>query len=279
MSAEDAVAIDVDAWQGRACVGVVVDAGERARVLIGKRVLAGTYDACGECDVCRRGGAAVCPRGELRTIADRTTAQARWLVALGDGLELPLPSAAAVAGDVTLAYTAYARTNLAPHDAVVIVGRSAIGRFLVEILRAKGITPTVVTDRADAAWQDWLLARGVAVVRLDAGTDARAAVGATITAQGASTRPWRIIVVEREAVPLGFALAGPRTTLTLIGEVDAIDPGIVAREVGLVGVAREHPDLIVEAAAMCAKGEIDLVAGTTTSAGDPTRSYVAVHRA
>jgi len=43
----------------------------------------------------------------------------------------------------------------------------------------------------------------------------------------------------------------------------------------VIGVAREHPDLIVEAAAMCAKGEIELVAGTTADEGHPTLSYVA----
>ena len=267
---DDSVAIDVDAWQGRACVGVVVDAGDRARVLIGKRVLVGTQDACGECEVCRRGGASVCPLAKPRVIADRTIAEGRWVVALGDGLELPLPAAAAVAGDVTLAYTVYARTNLATHDAVVIAGASPIARFLVDILRAKGITPTVVAD--DAPWVDWLLSKGAAVVR--SSEDTRAAVAAAIAAQGASTRPWRVIAAHRDALPLAFALAGPRTTLTVVGEVTHVDPGIVVREVNLVAVAREHPDLIVEAAAMCAKGEIDLAAGVTTEAGHPTRSYV-----
>ena len=267
----DAVAIDVDAWQGRACVGVVVDAGDRARVLLGKRVLVGTQDACGECEVCRRGGASVCPLAKPRVLADRTTAEGRWVVALGDGLELPLPAAAAVAGDVTLAYTVYARTNLAMHDAVVIVGVSPIARFLVEILRAKGITPTVIGE-GDAAWIDWLLAKGAAVVR--PADDTRAAVAAAIAAQGASTRPWRVIATHRDALPLAFSLAGPRTTLTVVGEVAHLDPGIVSREVSLVAVAREHPDLIVEAAAMCAKGEIDLAGGTTTTPGHPTLSYV-----
>lgn len=268
---DDSVVIDTDAWQGSACVGAVVDAGERARVLVGKRVLVGTQDACGECDVCRRGGASVCPSAKPRVIADRTTAEARWVVALGDGLELPLPAAAAVAGDITLAYTVYARTNLAPHDAVVVCGASPVARFLVEILRAKGITPTVVT--ADAAWTDWLLGKGAVVVREAA--DVRPA----IAAQGASTRPWRVICGHASALPLAFELAGPRTTLTVVAPVQQLDPRLVAREVGLVAVAREHPDLIVEAAAMCAKGEIDLAAGVSTTPGHPILSYVSTHRA
>jgi D-arabinose 1-dehydrogenase-like Zn-dependent alcohol dehydrogenase len=275
---DDAVTVEVDAWQGDACVGVVIDAGDRARVLMGKRVLVGTADPCGECEVCRRGGATVCPLAKRRESVGgaRTIAEGRWLVVLADGLELPLPAAAAVAGDVTLAYTFYARTGLSAQDAVVITGRNSIARFVVEILRAKGITPTVVSDSAaelDDAWCEWLLAKGVAIARVDpkaTAADARSIVAATVTAQGASTRPWRILALDARR---GFDLAGPRTSLTL-GPVDSLDPAVARNEVTLVGIAREHPDLIVEAAAMCAKGEVDLVAGTTTEPGDPTRSYV-----
>ena len=103
---DDDVTIDVLAWQGAACVGDVVDAGERARGLIGLRVLAGTADACGECEVCRAGGATVCTLAKPRALGKRTTAMARWLVPLQDGIELPVPGAAAVGGDITLAYTA-----------------------------------------------------------------------------------------------------------------------------------------------------------------------------
>jgi hypothetical protein len=36
----------------------------------------------------------------------------------------------------------------------------------------------------------------------------------------------------------------------------------------VIGVAAAHPDLIVEAAAMCARGEIDLLGGASTSPTD-----------
>ena len=48
-------AVQVDAAAG---VGRVVRAGARARGLVDRRVLLGPIDPCGECDVCRRGGAA-----------------------------------------------------------------------------------------------------------------------------------------------------------------------------------------------------------------------------
>src|SRR5437899_13035843 len=98
---EDDVAIAVDASAGTSAIGRVIEAGPRATVLLGKRVLVGPIDPCGECDVCRRGGAAVCPLAKQRgTIGPRVIAGARWVVGLDDGMDLPLPGGAAVAGDV-----------------------------------------------------------------------------------------------------------------------------------------------------------------------------------
>ena len=253
-----------------AAVGTVDDASEGAAILLGKRVLIGPIDACGQCEVCRRGGAAVCPFAKKREAGRRMRAMSRWLVALGDGLELPLPAAAAVAGDVATAYTLYARTGLASRDPVVIVGANAVTRFLVEIVRAKGITPTVVVDGA-GAWADWLLGKGAAVVH---GEDVHAAVTAAIAAQGVGARPWRVIATEAEAVPRAAALAGPRATLTALVAADApaVPGDLLAREVTVIGVAGPHPDLVVEAAAMCVKGEIDLEGGVGD--GDPTRAIV-----
>ena len=275
---EDDVSVDVAAWQGEACVGVVAEAGERARALMGLRVLVGTRDACGECEVCRAGGASVCVVSKARRPGKRTTAMARWIVALQDGIELPVPAAAAVAGDVTLAYTAYARTSVSPADAVVVVGKSPVTRFLVEILRAKAITPTVVVEGEDRTWNDWLVAHGAAIAEVSARPDAIAKVRDVVGAQGRGIRPWRVIATSGDAADLACQLAYPRGTLTLLPTaLKGLDIGLAAeREVTVIGVAREHPDLIVEAAAMCAKGEIDLLAGTTVEPGHRTLSYVAV---
>lgn len=162
------IGIAIEAMQpSGAAVGRVDDASEGSAVLLGKRVLVGPLDPCGQCEVCRRGGAAVCPAAKRRDgIGTRMRVASRWVVALGDGLDLPVPAAAAVAGDVATAYTLYARTGLSPRDPVVIVGHDAVARFLVEIVRAKGITPTVIAE-PDEPWRDWLLGKGAAVVRAD----------------------------------------------------------------------------------------------------------------
>ena len=267
MSPDD-VAIELEAVQAGIAAGVgrVVATGERAGELASRRVLVGPIDPCGGCDVCRSGGAAVCPlarrRGELGT---RAIAAARWLVPLGGDLELPVPAAAAVAGDVALAYTLYARTGASPRDPVVVVGESPIARFLIEILVAKGIHPIAIA-RTDA-WRDWLRHAAVAAAH------DRTSAAEALAAQSLGTRPWRILCAEPGAISAAIELAGPRATLTLPATTSAIAGDVLSREVTIIGVAGAHPDLVVEAAAMCVKQEIDLVAGTTTGA-DPLRTHV-----
>lgn len=254
-----------------AAVGRVDDASEGAAVLLGKRVLVSSLDACGQCEVCRRGGASVCPLATRREIPvpPRVRVSSRWVVALGDGLDLPLPAAAAVAGDVTTAYTLYARTGLSSREPVVILGTNAVTRFLVEILRAKGITPTVLVDGEPAGWRDWLLGKGATAVT---GSDASLVqtVTSAIAAQGQGARPWRVLVTDARELPRAAALAGPRATLTVLtqrGTCPALPGDVLAREVTVIGVAGPHPDLVVEAAALCVKGEIDLAAGVEV--GEP----------
>jgi len=257
----DDVEIALDAMQdhGAAGVGRGVRAGERADGLLDRRVLIGPIDPCGECDVCRRGGAAVCPHARRRAALSATViAAARWLVPLDDGLALPVPAAAAVAGDVALAYTLYARTGVGPRDPVVVVGECPIGRFLIEILRAKGIAPTALASAGP--WADWLRARGV-----PAAAD-RAALAAAFADQDCSGRPWRVLCADPAAAATAAALAGPRATLTVLAGAVALPGDLLSREVTVLGVAGPHPDLIVEVAAMCAKGEIDLLDGTRTVA-------------
>jgi (R,R)-butanediol dehydrogenase / meso-butanediol dehydrogenase / diacetyl reductase len=262
------VEIEVEGRCGGAVIGRIVAGGE-----VGARVLVGATDACGECEVCRRGGVAVCPQAvRRREIGARVVVANRWLVPLGDGLDLPVPEGAAVAADVAVAYTLYARTGLAPRDPAVVVGVSPVARFLVEILRAKGITPVVLADPAATAWCRWLGARGAAVTHEAAG------VTAALIAQGLGARPWRVLAVAPEAAAEAARLAGPRATLTLFAPVDAPPaplPGeLASREVTVIGVAGPHPDLVVEAAAMCVKGEIDLAGGVSRHANDELRAIV-----
>lgn len=274
---EDDILLELEAvCPPTSAIGTVAAAGERATVLLGKRVLVGPIDPCGECEVCRRGGGPVCPLAQRRTFdasTRRITAGARWVVALDDGLALPAPGGAAVAGPIALAYTIYARTGIGPREPVVIAGASPVARFLIEVLRAKGIAPAVVVDPAHGAWAEWLLGKGVTVARTTSVADARATCIAAFDAEGLGGRPWRVIAVTEDAAPLAAALAGPRATLTVVSPVGALPGDLAAREVTVIGVAGAHPDLVVEVAAMCVKGEIDLAGGTAAA---PTPDHRAV---
>jgi len=268
-SVDEVVGIEIEGAQpSGAAVGRVDDAPETSAVLLGKRVLIGPFDPCGQCELCRRGGASVCASAKRRTVGKRMRVSTRWLVALDDGLELPLPAAAAVAGDIALAYTLYARTGLAPRDPVVIAGANAVARFLVEILIAKSITPVVVAPPGE--FTSWLLGKGAVA------TDSASSVPQALTGQGLGARPPRVIVADPEALAIAAQLATPRATLTVLADRTLPDvPGaLLAREVTITSVAAAHPDLYVEAAAMCAKGEIDLAGGTTRDPNDRTRALL-----
>ncbi|MDB4959291.1 MAG: Alcohol dehydrogenase GroES domain protein [Myxococcales bacterium] len=272
---ENLVGIALEAMQpGGAGVGVVDEVGEHSAALRGCRVLIGPTDPCGQCEVCRRGGAPVCPHARRREPGvTRLQAASRWLVTFGDSFDLPMPAAAAVPGDVALAYTIYARTGLGPREPVVITGTTAVTRFLVEILIAKNIAPVVVADDDDRAWRDWLVSKGAHVA--STGGEVRAAVTTAVAAQGLGARPWRLLATDEVAV--AASLAGPRATLTVLANrtIGALPAELLAREVTVIGVAGAHPDLVVEAAAMCVKGEIDLAGGVVIGPnGDRTRAVV-----
>jgi 6-hydroxycyclohex-1-ene-1-carbonyl-CoA dehydrogenase len=267
----DEVEIELDAVQASIAAGVgrVVVAGQRTGGLLDRRVLVGPIDPCGECDVCRRGGAAVCPQARRRReLGPRVIAAGRWLVPLDDGLDLPVPAAAAVAGDVALAYTLYARTGIAPREPVVVVGGSPITRFLIEVLIAKGIAPIAVA--APGPWADWLRGKAIPVA------PDRETLTAALAARSLGTKPWRVLCGDPAATAAAVEIAGPRATLTLLAsrEPRPIASDAIAREVTIIGVAGAHPDLVVEAAAMCVKREIDLIGGTTDDPADPLRTHV-----
>src|SRR5262249_14298928 len=120
--------IDDAAVAGGAGVGRVIAAGDQSLALIDKRAIFGPHVPCGECDVCRRGGAVVCPMGARRgvtmrgALAERVTLPARWVVGFGGDLDVPGPGAALLGGAASLAYALYARAGVGPRDATVVLG-------------------------------------------------------------------------------------------------------------------------------------------------------------
>jgi hypothetical protein len=237
MLGDDDIAVEPEASDGAAAIGRVTETGARAAHLAGKRVLVGPIDPCGECDVCRRGGAAVCPTARRRTAATTPViAAARWAIVLGEpnGVDASSP---VVAGDLALAYTLYARTGAGPRDPVVVVGTSRVARLLLRVLAAKGIEAVAIADEA-----------------------AMATAREQFTAQGIGGKPWRVLCADPSSLALAAACCGPRATLTVLAASDApaLPASLLTREVVVIPVAGAHPDLLVETAALAMRGSIDL---------------------
>lgn len=315
------VAAQVPRWQlrpgqvpGWAAVGRVVAAGDQALTLLDQHVLVGPIDPCGQCELCRRGGGALCPLARRRgdgargTAAERITVAARWVTPLAEAkLGAPQPAYAALAGDAALAYTAYARADLAPKEPVIVVGRGAVTRFLLQILLAKGITPVLVEEgegaSGDLEWSEWLGARGLRRVLASSGERTPAALAATraelvalLAADPAATsaagfaagRPWRLFATTDSALPLAAALTGPRSTVTVIAPAPtatsalaALEPHLWRNEVSILSVSTPSPELTLETAALVTRGQLELApcvtiapASALPTSGDSSTSLI-----
>ncbi len=250
-------------------MGLVVDTGERATHLSGKRVLVGPEKGCGECDVCRRASVVSCPHGHhLGTGADGTLAshvvtRARWACvldgALSEVIDRAGPATALLGREAALAYAMLVRASVAPGEPVVILGHNIIARFLVELALRQGIKPMVLTGRdpapapassapdqphADNTWAAWLRQRDAIVV------DGTTMDGAAI-AKGGAVSGWRgmlrqaaadaghgerpLYLFETTATDEGrswaSALAGPAAKLIFLAKsaYSNPDPGDAAR--------------------------------------------------
>lgn len=275
LGAPELAAGNVPLTPGGAAVGTVVATGDEASHVMGRRVLVGPRAPCGECDRCRRGAAAVCARGAMLgrdtdgTLATHVLASARWLCPLEEGLELPGPTAAAAARELTDAYALYARTGVAPGEPVIVAGASVVDRFLVEIALAMGTRPIALAGQDQDEWRGFVSGRGLAVVDATA-DELLARTRAAAAAGGLGQRPWRVFDGEASSRSRARALslAEPAATITLLASVQA-DPSevsleaLVARGCTIIGVAGAHPDLMSEAAALAATGEVALAEAVT----------------
>ena len=256
----------------------MVAAGDEASPIVGARAILGPHVPCGECDVCRRGGAVVCPIGvrlgvtTRGALAERVTLPVRWVVAFGGDLDVPGPGAALLGGDAALAYAMYARAGVGPGEPTIVLGDGVVARFLIEILAAKQARPVVLARTgAPDGWAAWAGERGrVATVTDHApAPEWRAAAVAAMRAAGHGERPWKLFETtgEAERQTRALAIGGPRATVILAAPSATghaphpVDLGdTLDRDAVVIGVAGAHPDLLVDVAAMAVKGELDVAA-------------------
>jgi D-arabinose 1-dehydrogenase-like Zn-dependent alcohol dehydrogenase len=235
---------------GGACVGHVVDAGEGAAHLRGRRVLVGPLDPCGECERCRRGLPFACADGSVLgasapgALSGHVVVRGRWATEMAGDLDVAGPLAALIAREAADAYALYARSGLAAGEPAVVLGTGPVARLLVDIASARG-------------------ARVVAASAGEPGGAERAR--AHLAEHGG--RPAKILAAPvGDELGLALRLAGPGTLVAALARTPALGgdttavAALLAGGGALVGVPAAHPDLLPEVAALAVKGEIDLAA-------------------
>ncbi len=122
---------------GHEFVGTVVDAGEQARDLVGRRVACGAGVSCGACRWCRAGRTNLCVSYyTLGLSADGGMAERAVSPA---SICVPIPPEcadedAALAQPLAVGIHAVRRSGLRPGQSVVLLGCGAIGSFVVAAL-------------------------------------------------------------------------------------------------------------------------------------------------
>jgi D-arabinose 1-dehydrogenase-like Zn-dependent alcohol dehydrogenase len=268
---------------GGELVGVVAEAGGECSLRAGQAVLAPRVLSCGECDWCRRGNDAVCPRRLLPGVdvdgglASEVVLPSRPLCLLDEGLrpaDDDLWTLAALVHGVALPYQALARLAMAPGQLVTVVGAGAIGLLTAQLVRAKGGVPLLLSMSSSPPLEAlWRCARedGITVLsqmRLDA------TMGDRLTAveRELEVRPGPRLVVDTLGTPaatalaVGLAVGGGAVAMTRCTDnaTQLSLATLLHRQVTVLAIPYAHPELLTELAALVARGELTFaVRGTS----------------
>ncbi len=238
---------------GRAAVGRVVEAGAAGKDWIGARVVVGPYQACGECDLCRRATVDLCQQGTVfagnipGTLRSHIVARARWLCHADGELAVAGAAAAVTAGPAGQAYSAYCRAGIGPGEPLVIVGQSSVARLLEQVAHARGAHP--MRTNVDAA-------PNTVASRLRTLQDIHGLIGQTVTLFETTG--------SEKGRSLATSLAKAGDIIVLAEEDPTDDDSAMSEGAGfektltLLSIRAPHPDLYPEVIAMARRTEIDI---------------------
>lgn len=218
---------------GHEVAGTVVEAGDGADEWRGRNVVVPAVIPCGECEACRAGRGAVCPKQIFPGsdvhggFASHLRVPARGLCPVPDladsqinPLGLSLASLSVIADAVSTPYQAIVRSGTAEGDLAIFVGVGGVGGFGVQLAAARG--SEVVAIDIDQGRLDLMAEHGAALTlradRLDF-KELRGAVRSLAKEHAIPT--WRWKVFETSGTEAGqstaYGLLAHGSYLSVIG--------------------------------------------------------------
>lgn len=155
---------------GHEISGRVIAAGEGAESWLNRAVVIPAVIPCGQCELCRRGKATICPNQKMPGndiqggFASHITVPTEGLcqvdeVRLGTA-GLSLADVSVVADAVTTPYQAVIQAGVQPGDLAIVIGVGGVGGYCAQIAAALGAT--VVAIDVDSKQLDAIAAAGAA---------------------------------------------------------------------------------------------------------------------
>ena len=200
---------------GHEIAGRVVAAGDDASHLMGHAVVVPAVVPCGECDPCKRGRGAICPKqffpgnDDHGGFASHVEVPSRGLCVVDeDALKssgVELASLSVIADAVTTPYQAIVNAELAEGDVAIFVGAGGVGTFGVQLAHVMGAH--VIAIDIEKGRLDRLEGHGVDLAMHSTG-DIRAMkkqIRGWVKDKGYPTTGWKVF--ETSGHPQGQALA------------------------------------------------------------------------
>ncbi len=245
---------------GHEISGRVVAAGSGAESWVGKSVIVPAVIPCGECDLCKRGRAAICrsqkmPGNDIQGgFASHIAVPARGLCAVDEqrlaAAGLKLSEVSVVADAVTTPYQAVHRAGVTPGSLAIVIGVGGVGGYCAQVANAFGAK--VVAIDVDAAKLAAISGHGAALTlnarELD-GKALKGAIGKFAKDNGLRATEWFIFECSGSAAGQlsAYGLLVHGATLCVVGfTMDKVEIRLSnlmafdARAIGNWGCTPEH---------------------------------------
>lgn len=211
---------------GHEVSGVVEDAGEAFRHLVGREVIVPAVMPCGGCDLCRAGRGNACkhqimPGNDLDGgFAESLVVPGRGLCVVGERGSHALADLSVIADAVTTPYQAVVRSGLAAGELAIVIGAGGVGGYAVQIAAAFGAK--VVAIDVDDAKLAAIAPHGASLTLNSMSTDFKTlkkTVAARAAEWGCPAHGWKIFECSGHTAgqETAFGLLGLAGTLVVVG--------------------------------------------------------------